>query len=142
MAEFTPHSIATYNIELSKRPDEIVQNVSDLSNKVGIFCLQEVMEVPEQDFVLDRIGDTLGTKWQSQFYLGDTDDERGILGHGVAIAWNTSRYELESIQRIALPKMQKLSPAAKLLEYALGFAGEPVQRRAISAQFRDTHGES
>lgn len=129
-------AISSYNIELSKRPDAIIKNVTDLSKTVGIFCLQEVMHVPGEEFILNRLCDTLEKNWRVEEYLGDQVTEPGILSHGVAVVWDSNRYEYQSTKKIALPKMAQLSWREKMIEQMLGFVGEPVQRRALSVHFR------
>ena len=135
-------SIATYNIEFSKQPKQVIRNIRELSRTHDIFCLQEVLRIPGQDFIVDRLTNSLGINWETEHFIGDDVTEPGILGHGVAVLWDSNKYNKQSVTKLNLPKMQKLSPRENVIERALGFAGKPIQRRALSVTYQTPSDET
>lgn len=126
--------IATYNIEFSRKADLIVQNLLQLKKDgVEIFCLQEVLRIPNVEFIIDKILKRLGNNWKAEYFLGEETDSRG---HGVAIIWNTKMFHLESLERILFPPTIPKRHDAVLVKIAiLIYAYPQLQRKALSLLF-------
>ncbi len=124
-------SVATYNIELSKRPEKLVNNIKTIADRgATAICLQELLK--RDKFIIDMIVSKLGNNWEYEYFIGEEQD---YFAHGCAILWNNSVLNITNTYRILLPKMNKLIATDMLLERIAGFKGLPMQRRCISSTF-------
>lgn len=125
--------IATYNIQFSAHPTQIIENIQTMADDgVQIFCLQEVVSLPHQPFIISQLLQHLGKDWKAICHLGN---EKTLLGMGSCILWNSSVFHLEKVQKVLLPKSQKLSGPEKAFSWLAGGITVPFQRRAIIGYF-------
>ena len=125
--------IATYNIELSKKDDAIIDNIRSMAAKgTGIFCLQEVLRHDGKPFIIDALLKTLGKSWDALYFIGDEPNFRAL---GVAIIWNKDLFTLVDSDTFILPQLQRLSFYEVIIAALCGFSGGPVKRRAMTAVF-------
>lgn len=127
-------TIVTYNIELSLNVKKIVENLSDLAKKgVAVFCLQETMNVPDQELIVTTILKKLGNDWKAIYHIGD---ENSKLSIGTCIIWNKNILDREKEKKVLLPKMKQLGLHEIAFNRLAGGVAKPLQRRAISCVFR------
>lgn len=125
--------VATYNILFSLSPEKIVGNISLMKKKgIIVFCLQEVVRVPEKTFIGDLILKKLGPEWKMIIHIGD---ETGNFGLGTAIIWNNTALKLKKSEKINLPKIKKIAFHEWLFSKIIGGKGVPFERRSIIASF-------
>lgn len=121
--------LVSYNIQNGVHVDNIVRNIGQMQkNGVEIFCTQEARAI-QPYFVGDRLEQELGDKWHAEYYLGK-DNPRIDLGLG--ILWNSTKVQLQELERVSLPKLKKLS----LIERKVTSVPKPPQRGAIVANFK------
>lgn len=120
--------VATYNILFGNNAEQIVKNINKMATEgVDLFCLQEVINRPNQPFIIDQILEKLGKNWQSEYHVGNEYSKSSI---GTAIIWNTNTFKLKQTEKILLPKIKKFDINEKLFYKVIGHAPLPLQRRA------------
>ena len=122
-------TVATYNILHDYYYDLISKNINFLiSQGADVICLQEAdpqfAGVPNNPFLNPALAD-----WKIQYF------HSGIACN-LAIAWNTKRVSLESVQTILLPVLSQPSVLQRMKHLK-----EPLQRGALSALFK-IHGKT
>ncbi len=128
--EFT---IATYNILFGINQPTIIENIAHMAEDgVSLFCLQEIINVPNEEFIIDKILKRLGTHWQASYHVGE---EMSKLSIGTAILWNTKTFNIKHEEKILLPKLDKFDLHEKLYYKVIGVPGVPLQRKALSCYF-------
>ncbi|HUD44696.1 MAG TPA: hypothetical protein VMR41_04095 [Patescibacteria group bacterium] len=126
-------TLATYNIEFCRHPHLIVQNIFDLSKKgVNIFCLQEVIPNSKKEFIINKILEKLGNDWEAAWSIGEKAD---ITGLGTAILWNKKMFKQIEIDKLVLPKLEKVLPHENVFSLANGYPGIVILRRALVVTF-------
>lgn len=126
-------SVATYNIEYSRRPQLLIKTIVQMiQNGVNVFCFQEILRLPENEFIVDVLLKELGKNWKLEYFVGD---EGNYLDVGVGILWNESILKLQKIEKINLPKMKKYPLLDRLVLRSVGFIDTPLQNRAIVGTF-------
>lgn len=126
-------SVATYNIEYSRRPQLLIKTIVQMiQNGVNVFCFQEILRLPENEFIADVLLKELGNHWKLEYFVGD---EGNYLDVGVGILWNESILKLQKIEKINLPKIKKYPLLDRLVLRSVGFIDTPLQNRAIVGTF-------
>lgn len=120
--------LASYNIQNGVHRVAIERNVRKLTDDgVDIFCIQEARDI-KQDFIGDGLKTQLGGEWQGEHFLG-TENPRIDLG--LSIFWKTGKLQLKELEKIHLPKVEKLG----FFERQVTSTPKPSQRGAIIATF-------
>ncbi|SRR6266568_9329555 len=128
--EFT---IATYNILFGINQPAIIKNIVQMAEDgVSLFCLQEIINVPNEEFIIDKILKRLGTNWKASYHVGR---EMSKLSIGTAILWNTKIFNFKRQEKILLPKLDKFDLHEKLYYKVIGVPGVPLQRKVLSCYF-------
>lgn len=126
-------SVATYNIEYSRRPQLLIKTIVQMiQNGVNVFCFQEILRLPENEFIVDVLLKELGKNWKLEYFVGDEGNYQDV---GVGILWNESILKLQKIEKINLPKMKKYFLLDRLVLRSVGFIDTPLQNRAIVGTF-------
>ncbi|MFA6006013.1 MAG: hypothetical protein WC775_06065 [Patescibacteria group bacterium] len=124
--------IATYNIQFSQHPNEVVLNILRLSrSNISIFALQEVLNTKEH--IIKNILAKLGSNWKAVCNLGD---QSSVLGMGNCLIWDTKRLQLIRSEKVFLPKSKKLALHELVFSLVAGGISTPFQRRAIVGYFK------
>ncbi|MBI3887895.1 hypothetical protein HY310_02400 [Candidatus Microgenomates bacterium] len=130
--------IATYNILLSRHPDEVVNTLSQLvGDGVSVICLQEVLKTKGETFIIDRLLKKLGSEWKAIFHLGNEDN---YLAFGTCIIWNSKVLTLKESEKMVLPVAQRIGFHEWVFGQLAGFKGTIPQRRTITGLF--TYGKT
>lgn len=125
--------VATYNIQFSKHPDNIIKNIVRMSEKgVTLFCLQEVIAYSDSEFIINRLTTALGKEWRSINFLGE---KNSFLGMGNSIIWNSEAVTLQKNEKLLLPKSKSLSLPEKIFSWFAGGITATFQRRTVIAEF-------
>src|SRR5216683_8131689 len=100
--EFT---VATYNIQFAVNTEKILDNIEQMGKDgVDIFCLQEIINIPNEEFIIDKILKRLGNNWKASYHVGK---EISKLSIGTAILWNFDKFNFKHEEKILLPKLKK-----------------------------------
>src|SRR5476651_65397 len=79
-------TIATYNIQITNNPNQIVKNIKKMREEgVSLFCLQEVRELPEKEFIGTTIERILGKNFKAEYFLDS---------FGLAIFWDATIFTI------------------------------------------------
>jgi endonuclease/exonuclease/phosphatase family metal-dependent hydrolase len=128
--EFT---IATYNIQFGVNREKIIENIYRIAQEgVTIFCLQEIINVVDKEFIIDTILKQLGNNWKAAYHVGE---EISRLSIGTAILWDTNKLKLIDQEKFLLPKIEKFDLHERLFYFLLGTPSIPLQRKAITCNF-------
>lgn len=128
--------IVTYNIQFAINEEDILNNLEKMAKEgVEIFCLQEIITVLNEEFIVNKILKKLGPEWQAAYHVGEVQRE-SKLSIGTCILWNKDILKLENEIKILLPKLNKFALHEKLYYKIIGVPGIPLQRRAIAAYFK------
>lgn len=120
--------LVSYNIQNGIHQDSILRNLGKMADEnVDIFCLQEV-RATQSGFIGDRLATEFGNEWEGQHFLG-TDNPRIDLG--LSIFWKSKRLQLIELEKVNLPKLEKLS----FIEKQVTSIPKPPQRGAIITTF-------
>lgn len=126
-------TIATYNIELSLNVEKLVENISETVQKgIDVFCLQEVVNSPQIELIVDTILKKLGPDWSAACHLEEKTLRTNL---GSCILWNKKRLQLLKQEKIDLPKIKRVKWHEILFAILVGGATFPLQRRAITCTF-------
>lgn len=126
--------IATYNIQFGVNKEEIASNIQKLAQEgANIICLQELINVANEEFIVDIFLKKLGKKWQAATHVGK---ENSKLSIGTGILWNSDIVQLKYKEKILLPKIKKFDLHEKLYYKIIGVPGIPLQRKAVSCCFQ------
>jgi len=137
MDTFSNFTIATYNIQFGINTQKIVQNIKKMAEDgAQIFCLEEIINTPDKEFILDIILKKLGHNWKTIYHVGE---EASRLSIGTAILWDTTILELTHEEKILLPKLKKFDLHEKLYYRIVGIPGIPLQRRVTVGNFIYKH---
>src|SRR5437868_8325767 len=99
--------IVTYNIQFSLQRENIIKNINLLSKEgVLVFCLQEVVRLPNQEFIVDLILKKLGPEWDAIYHLGEEVSRSGM---GNCIIWNKKNLNFKEVKNITLPRKEKIN---------------------------------
>jgi endonuclease/exonuclease/phosphatase family metal-dependent hydrolase len=127
-------TIATYNIQFGVNREKVLANITQMANdNVGIFCLQEIINVSGEEFIIDSILKKLGKDWEAKFHVGS---EISKLSIGTAIIWNTKLFSFKKQEKILLPKIKKFDVHETFFYKVIGVPDAVLQRKAISCTFR------
>lgn len=125
--------LVSYNIQFSKHTEQIKENVIEMASLgAAIFCLQEVTQDREKDFIIDILLKELGDNWKAIYALGK---EKSPLGMGNCIIWNTKVVKLTKERVILLPKHERLAIHERVFSQIAGGITVPFQRRVIIGLF-------
>lgn len=126
--------LATYNIQFSKHPKEITENIVEMvQTGVSIFCLQEVLKIPNKLFIVDALLKKLGRNWKAVYHLGNENSE---LGMGNCIIWDSNVMELIKEKKKYLPKSKSLALHEKIFSWTVAGITSTFQRRIIIGTFK------
>src|SRR6266567_4797870 len=126
-------TIATYNILFANNAEKIIANIATMAKDgITIFCLQELINIPNKAFIVDRILEKLGKNWQAAYHVGSEFSKVSI---GTGIFWDTTVLKFEKSEKILLPKIKKFDLHEKLYYKVIGVPAIPLQRKAISGYF-------
>ncbi len=129
--------IATYNILLSRHPDEIIKNITSMAHGgVAIFCLQEVLESDDNPFIIEELLSRLGKDWKAASHVGDG---KSFLDFGTSIIWNSRVLQLEKTEKILLPTAKRLTFPEWAFHKLAGLQAVTPPRRAISCLFNSNN---
>ncbi len=129
----TTLQMVSYNIQNGIHAEQIANTIYKLARSgVHLFCLQEVRKIGDSPFIGDLIKNSLDSNWKAYYYLSDGQEE---FDYGVAFLWNPTILRMHHIDRIALPKREKLSIIESLIEKILINRTVPVSRGAIIGTF-------
>ena len=121
--------LATYNIQFSKHPQEIIENIVEMDHMgVSVFCLQEVVMISNEPFIIDRLLKNLGSNWKTIHHLGK---EKSELGMGNCIIYNSKVLNLIKAEREILPKSKSLALHEKIFSWIVAGITSTFQRRII-----------
>jgi len=121
--------VATYNILFGNNTKQIIENIKKMADEgVNLFCLQEVINKPNEVFIIDQMLKSLGKNWQAEYHVGT---ENSKLSIGTAIIWDADKLKLKQTEKILLPKIKKFDINENLFYKIIGHAPFPLQRRAI-----------
>lgn len=127
-------TIATYNIQFSKRKNRIVENILQMAQDgVSLFCLQEILHASPGPHIVPLLLKRLGSSWRSHVYIGK---EKNYLAHGTGLIWDSRIYRLKDMYTVDLPKMKQLPFHDQLIERSFDFLGVPIQRRVVGVTFQ------
>lgn len=125
--------IATYNIQFAINRAKVIENIKEMAKRgVTIFCLQEIINTPNEKFMVDEILNHLGDNWKAFYHVG-TENSR--LSIGTAIVWNADIFTLRRTEKILLPKIKKFDLHEHFYYKVIGVPGIPIQRRATVCDF-------
>jgi endonuclease/exonuclease/phosphatase family metal-dependent hydrolase len=125
--------VATYNIEYSRRPQQITKTILRMARRgVSVICLQEMLRIPQQAFIGDVLLDVLGESWELVYFIGKKGN---YLDEGVGILWNTKDVSLQSTNRVSLPELKNPKRYERFFLRALGYQEDLLPRRTIIATF-------
>lgn len=126
-------AIATYNIQFGINAEQIIISIATLvSNGAQIICLQELINTPDEGFLIDKILKRLGSKWQAAYHVGT---EQSRLSIGTGILWNTEVVKLNHTEKILLPKLKKFDIHEHLYYRLISVPSTVLQRRATTCYF-------
>lgn len=129
----TTLTIATYNIELSIQVEKIIDNITAMAKKgVDVFCLQEVVNSPNQEVIITTLLNRLGKNWKAANHLEDPTLETNI---GTCILWNTKILQYQEEKKVSFPKLKRLGLHEKFFAKLIGGSTSSLQRRAITCTF-------
>lgn len=129
--EFTT---ATYNIMFAMNREKIVENIKEMAEKgVSLYCLQEIINYPNVDFMIDAMLKVLGDDWKASYHVGPEMTKESI---GTAILWNTKKFKLKQEEKILLPKLPRFDLHEQFYYKVIGVAGITLQRKAITCYFQ------
>ncbi len=125
--------IATYNLEVSRRPEKLIKNICDMANNgVSIFCLQEVTLREKEQFIMNKLLKQLGKDWQAEWAV---ENNSGNFSFGNAIVWKQKEFKKVDSYNIILPKRRAPRPHEKIFSRMIGFSGKPITRRGLVVDF-------
>lgn len=126
--------VATYNIQFGVNKEKLISSIQKLANDgANIICLQEIINVSNEEFIVDVFLKRLGEKWQATTHVGK---ENSKLSIGTCILWNSDVLKLKYEKKILLPKLKKFDLHEKLFYKLIGVQGIPLQRKAVSCCFQ------
>lgn len=126
-------TVATYNIQFAVNSEKIINNIEQLAKEgVNIFCLQEIINIPNEVFIVEKILKRLGSKWKAAYHAGE---EVSKLSIGTAILWNSEIFAFKQAEKILLPKIKKFDFHEKLFYKVIGEEAATLQRKALSCYF-------
>lgn len=125
--------IATYNIQFSQHPEEIISNLKTIvANGASILCLQEVY-INEDNNIIQQLIDQLGKSWKAVCHLVK---DNSILNMGNCILWNTKIVSKISSSLEILPYSKPLALHEKVFSLLVGGITSPFKRRIVLINFR------
>ena len=126
-------TIATYNILFANEAEKIIENIVKMVEEgVNIFCLQELINIRDEEFIIDRILKKLGGNWKAAHHVGP---EYSKLSIGTGVLWDSSIINLKTSENILLPKIKKFDFFEKLYYKIVGVPAIPLQRKALACYF-------
>ncbi len=126
-------TVATYNIQFGINSEKIINNIKKLAEEgVNIFCLQEIINIHNEVFIIEKILKRLGNKWKASYHVGE---EISKLSIGTAILWNSEILTLKNEEKLLLPKIKKFDFHEKLFYKVVGEEAITLQRKALSCYF-------
>lgn len=125
--------IATYNLQFSLDSRQIVHNIHLMAeNEIVVFCLQEVLRLPNKTFILDLILKDLGANWKVVYHIGE---EKSRLGIGTCILWNNKILQPQKTEKFLLPRKHTIAFHEWMFAKLTGGEITPYPRRAIVGYF-------
>jgi len=126
-------TVATYNIQFGINSEQIITSIVTLvTNGAQIICLQELINTPQERFIVDRILNRLGKNWQAAYHVGT---EQSRLSIGTGILWNTQVVKLNHTEKILLPKLKRFDLHEHVYYRLIGVPSEVLQRKATTCYF-------
>ncbi|MEK7571786.1 MAG: endonuclease/exonuclease/phosphatase family protein [Patescibacteria group bacterium] len=123
--------VITYNIQLSRNTEQLVENLSRFVKEgVSVFCLQEVLTRPDRPFIIDALLASLGKDWRAIYHIEDAPFEMGN-----AILWDSTKLTLQRETKFFLPQIDHLSFIEKTFLTLVGGRTNPLIRRSIMGEF-------
>jgi endonuclease/exonuclease/phosphatase family metal-dependent hydrolase len=139
MLNKTHITVATYNIQFAINTEKILDNLEQMTKDgVTFFCLQEIINIPQEIFIIEKILKRLGSKWKSSYHAGEEFSKVSI---GTAIIWNSEIFKLKQEEKILLPKINKFDIHEKLFYKIINVEPTILQRKALSCYFMINHTE-
>lgn len=118
--------IATYNLQASNQPRLIVTNIQYMvAEGVDVFCLQEIRHQQKKGHILEMLRTTLSKGWQIKCFYETAIPSKEL---DLCIIWNSDRLQLEAIEQLVLPQVEKLS-FIELCQEKLLLANRTIMRR-------------
>ena len=128
--EFT---LATYNIQFAIHREKIIANILQMEKEgIHMFCIQEIINIPSDVFIVEKILNKLGSKWKASYHVGEEFSKVSI---GTAIFWNSEIFTLKKEEKILLPKIKKFDLHEKLFYKIINVDAIVLQRKALSCYF-------
>lgn len=103
------------------------------SKGVAIFCLQEVVHHPNQEFIVTSLLKRLGKDWSAQSHV---DQGESWLGMGTCIIWNQKKLHLQKTEKILLPINQHIALHESIFFTLIAGESLVFPRRAIIGTFK------
>lgn len=126
-------TIATYNILFANEAEKIIENIVQMTKEgVNIFCLQELINITNEEFIIDRILKKLGENWKAVYHVGP---EYSKLSIGSGVLWDSTIINMYESEKILLPKIKKFDYFERLYYKIVGVPAIPLQRKALSCYF-------
>lgn len=126
-------TIATYNILFANEAEKIIENIAAMAKAgVSIFCLQELVNIPNKAFITDLIVKRLGPQWKAAYHVGS---EYSKVSIGTGIIWDATDLTLTKNEKILLPKINNFDFFERLYYKVVGVPAIPLQRKAITCYF-------
>lgn len=127
--------IATYNTHFCQEPKQLIKNICQMADSKGVvvFCLQEVVRYPNQEFFITSLLKQLDKNWSAICHVGEDESWQGM---GNCIIWNEEKLHIQKTEKILLPIHQGMALHESVFSTLI--AGESVifQRRAIIGTFK------
>jgi endonuclease/exonuclease/phosphatase family metal-dependent hydrolase len=122
--------IASYNIQLSKNVRQITENIVHMAKDgVAVFCLQEILEYKNQQFIGDHLRKALGPSWEIEYYKGEIGLPDGLQ---TGILWNSKVLTCKKVLKFPVFKIDKFAPHEWLYSVLTGSFRKPILRKVVS----------
>jgi len=126
-------TVVTYNIQFGINSEKIIANIETLAKDgANIICLQEIINIHNEIFIIEKILKRLGSKWKASYHVGK---EISKLSIGTAIFWNSEILTFKHEEKILLPKIKKFDFHEKFFYKIVGEKAITLQRKALSCYF-------
>ncbi|HSX09951.1 MAG TPA: endonuclease/exonuclease/phosphatase family protein [Candidatus Saccharimonadales bacterium] len=133
MTEHTTLSVVSYNIQFGINTQKVIGNIQRLvDDGADVICLQEIINVDKQEFIIDSFLKQLGKNWLAAYHVGPQFSRQSI---GTCILWNKNKLKLEREEKTLLPKLKEFTTHEKFYYWVIGVPGIPLQRRVTTCYF-------
>ncbi len=125
--------VATYNIEHSLQVAKIANNIFAMAKQgIHVFCLQEIVNSPHKELIIETILKKLGKDWQAAYHIA-TPSTRINIGSG--IIWSNKVLQLEKAEKFSFPLIKRLGLHESTFGKLVGGSSFPIERKAITCDF-------